>query len=63
IPTTQKRAAGVAIWVPNPAPPARLPRPGVRAESTGRNNGSAGPCPASAAGKRNAAGHGPSLPR
>ncbi|WP_256774827.1 MULTISPECIES: hypothetical protein [unclassified Stenotrophomonas] len=25
IPTTQKRAAGVAIWVPNPAPPARLP--------------------------------------
>ena len=25
IPTTQKRAAGVAIWVPNPQPPARLP--------------------------------------
>ncbi|HDS1074195.1 hypothetical protein [Stenotrophomonas maltophilia] len=25
IPTTQKRAAGVAIWVPNPEPPARLP--------------------------------------
>ena len=25
IPTTQKRAAGVAIWVPNPAPPARQP--------------------------------------
>ena len=25
IPTTQKRAAGVAIWVPNPAAPARLP--------------------------------------
>jgi len=25
IPTTQKRAAGVAIWVPDPAPPARLP--------------------------------------
>ena len=25
IPTTQKRAAGVAIWVPNPQPPPRLP--------------------------------------
>lgn len=25
IPTTQKRAAGVAIWVPNPPPPPRLP--------------------------------------
>lgn len=25
IPTTQKRAAGVAIWVPNPEAPARLP--------------------------------------
>ena len=25
IPTTQKRAAGVAIWVPNPAPVPRLP--------------------------------------
>ncbi|WP_411852519.1 hypothetical protein ACLB90_08620 [Stenotrophomonas sp. LGBM10] len=25
IPTTQKRAAGVAIWVPNPPPAARLP--------------------------------------
>lgn len=25
IPTTQKRAAGVAIWVPNPTAPARLP--------------------------------------
>lgn len=25
IPTTQKRAAGVAIWVPNPDAPARLP--------------------------------------
>ncbi|WP_315385383.1 hypothetical protein [uncultured Stenotrophomonas sp.] len=25
IPTTQRRAAGVAIWVPNPAPVERLP--------------------------------------
>jgi hypothetical protein len=25
IPTTQKRAAGVAIWVPNPPPADRLP--------------------------------------
>ena len=25
IPHTQKRAAGVAIWVPNPPPPPRLP--------------------------------------
>lgn len=25
IPTTQKRAAGVAIWVPNPEAPVRLP--------------------------------------
>jgi len=28
IPTTQKRAAGVAIWVPDPAPPAPQPAPG-----------------------------------